>query len=103
MPVPIPGLKVGSDNQKAKFLTIFGRPKTGIFRRVRGVPGPGPGDFRAVTQEVGVGGSASVRGFNDITSLEQFGNDRSITMPSAGRTGHHGFPWIPRIWESQKD
>ena len=39
MPVPIPGLKVGSDNQKVKFLTIFGRPKTGIFRRFRGVPG----------------------------------------------------------------
>ena len=28
MPVPIPGSKVGSDNQKVKFLTIFGRPKT---------------------------------------------------------------------------
>ena len=39
MPVPIPGSKVGSDNQKVKFLTIFGRPKTGIFRRFRGVPG----------------------------------------------------------------
>ncbi len=39
MPVPIPGLKVGSDNQKVKFLTIFGRPKTGIFR---GVPGRAP-------------------------------------------------------------
>ena len=32
MPVPIPGLKVGSDIEKVKFLTIFGRPKTGIFR-----------------------------------------------------------------------
>ena len=39
MPVPIPGLKVGSDNQKVKFLRIFVRPKTGIFRRFRGVPG----------------------------------------------------------------
>ena len=39
MPVPIPGLKVWSDNQKVKFLTIFGRPKTGIFRRFRGVRG----------------------------------------------------------------
>ena len=39
MPVPIPGSKVGSDNQKVKFLTIFGRPKTGIFHRFRGVPG----------------------------------------------------------------
>ena len=28
MPVPIPGLKIKSDNQKVKFLTIFGRPKT---------------------------------------------------------------------------
>ena len=37
MPVPIPGSKVRSDNQKVKFLTIFGRPKTGIFRRFRGV------------------------------------------------------------------
>ncbi len=46
MPVPIPGLKVGSDNQKVKFLTIFGRPKTGIFRRFRGVPGgPNPVDM----------------------------------------------------------
>ena len=44
MPVPILGLKVRSDNQKVKFLTIFGRPKTGIFRRFRGVPvGPSPG------------------------------------------------------------
>ena len=42
MPVPIPGLKVGSDNQKVKFLTIFGRPKTGIFREFRGVPGRAP-------------------------------------------------------------
>ena len=42
MPVPIPGLKVGSDNQKVKFLTIFGRPKTGIFPRFRGVPGRAP-------------------------------------------------------------
>ena len=39
MPLPIPGLKVESDNQKVKFLTIFGRPKTKIFRRFRGVPG----------------------------------------------------------------
>ena len=46
MPVPIPGLKVGSDGKKVKFLTIFGRPKTGIFRRFRGVPGgPNPGDM----------------------------------------------------------
>ena len=34
MPVPIPGSKVRSDNQKVKFLTIFGRPKTGIFRHL---------------------------------------------------------------------
>ena len=39
MPVPIPGSKVGSDSHKVKFLTIFGRPKTGIFRGFRGVPG----------------------------------------------------------------
>ena len=39
MPVPILGSKVGSDNLKAKFLTIFGRPKTEVFRRFRGVPG----------------------------------------------------------------
>ena len=46
MPVPIPGLKVGSDSQKVKFLTIFGRPKTGIFRRFRGVlGGPNPLDM----------------------------------------------------------
>ena len=42
MPVPIPGSKVGSDNQKVKFLTIFGRPKTGIFREFRGVLGRAP-------------------------------------------------------------
>ena len=42
MPVPIPGLKVGSDTQKVKFLTIFGRPKTGIFHRFRGVLGRAP-------------------------------------------------------------
>ncbi len=42
MPVPIPGSKVGSDNQKVKFLTISGRPKTGIFGQISGVPGPFP-------------------------------------------------------------
>ena len=42
MPVPIPGSKVGSDSQKVKFLTIFGRPKTRIFREFRGVPGQAP-------------------------------------------------------------
>ena len=42
MPVPIPGLKVGSDKQKVKFLRIFGRPKIRIFREFRGVPGPAP-------------------------------------------------------------
>ena len=31
MPVPIPGLKVGSDIQKVKFLTTCGRPKPGFF------------------------------------------------------------------------
>ena len=46
MPVPIPGLKVVSDNQKIKIFTIFGRPKTGIVRRFRGVPGgPNPLDM----------------------------------------------------------
>ena len=39
MPVPIPGSQVRSDNQKVKFLTISGRPKTWIFREFRGVPG----------------------------------------------------------------
>ena len=42
MPVPIPGSKVGSDTQKVKFLSIFGRPKTGIFGKISGVPGPFP-------------------------------------------------------------
>ena len=42
MPVPISGLKVGYDTQKDKFLTIFGRPKTGIFGQFRGVPGRAP-------------------------------------------------------------
>ena len=42
MPVPIPGLKVRSDNQKVKFLMIFGRPKTAVFLRFRGVPGRAP-------------------------------------------------------------
>jgi hypothetical protein len=46
MPVPIPGLKVGSDSQKVEILTISGRPKTGIFHRFRGVPGgPNPVDM----------------------------------------------------------
>ena len=49
MPVPIPGLKVGSDSQKVKFLTIFGRPKTGIFREFRGVPGRAPLATRRLT------------------------------------------------------
>jgi hypothetical protein len=31
MPVPIPGLKVDSDNQKVKFLMVFGLPKTTFF------------------------------------------------------------------------
>ena len=42
MPVPIPGSKVGSDNQKVKFLTIFGRPKTRFFDQISGVPGRAP-------------------------------------------------------------
>ena len=42
MPVPIPGSKVGSDNQKVKFLTISGRPKTGFFDQISGVPGRAP-------------------------------------------------------------
>ena len=42
MPVPIPGSNVGSDTQKVKFLTIFGRPKTGIFDKISGVPGRAP-------------------------------------------------------------
>ncbi len=55
MPVPIPGLKVGSDNQKVKFLTIFGRPKTGIFRRFRGVlGGPNPVDMDTLAARKGV-------------------------------------------------
>ena len=46
MPVPIPGSKDGSDKQKVKFFTIFGRPKTGFFQRFRGVPGgPDPLDM----------------------------------------------------------
>ena len=39
MPVPIPGSKVGSDNQKVKFFTIFGRPKTCFFSKKSGVRG----------------------------------------------------------------
>ncbi len=42
MPVPIPVSKVGSDSQKDKFLTISGRPKTGFFDKISGVPGPFP-------------------------------------------------------------
>ena len=39
MPVPNPGLKVDSDNQKVKFLMISGRPKTVFFLLFRGVLG----------------------------------------------------------------
>ena len=39
MPVPIPGPEVGSDSLKVKFLMIFGRPKTGFFDQISGVPG----------------------------------------------------------------
>ena len=42
MPVPIPGSKVGSDNQKVKFLSIFGRPKTRSFDKISGVLGRAP-------------------------------------------------------------
>jgi hypothetical protein len=42
MPVPIPGLKGRSDTRKVNFLMIYGRPKTTIFRRFRGVPGWAP-------------------------------------------------------------
>ena len=76
MPVPIPGSKLESDNQKVKFLTIFGRPKTGIFRRFRGVPGgPNPLDMDTLAARtwgswggglggswVGFGGSLAVLG-----------------------------------------
>ena len=40
MPVPNPGLKVDSDNQKVKFLMISGRPKTGFFRKICWCSGP---------------------------------------------------------------
>ena len=46
MPVPIPGPEVGSDSLKVKFLTIFGRPKTRIFREFRGVSRPGPARYQ---------------------------------------------------------
>ena len=39
MPVPIPGPEVKSDSLKVKFLTIFGRPKTGFFGEISGAPG----------------------------------------------------------------
>ena len=39
MPVPIPGLEVGSDSQKDEFFMISGRPKTGFFRHISGAPG----------------------------------------------------------------
>ena len=42
MPVPIPGLKIGSDTQKTKFLTIFRRPKTRFFDQISGVQGRAP-------------------------------------------------------------
>jgi hypothetical protein len=42
MPVPILGLKVGTDNQNVKVFTIFGRPTAGIFLRFRGVLGRAP-------------------------------------------------------------
>ena len=42
MPVPIPGLKVGSDSQKIKLLMISGRPETRFFDQISGVPGRAP-------------------------------------------------------------
>ena len=39
MPVPIPGPEVDPDSQKVKFLMISGRPKTGFFDQISGVPG----------------------------------------------------------------
>ena len=42
MPVPISNLKVRSDSQRVKFLTIFGRPKTCFFDQISGVPGRAP-------------------------------------------------------------
>ncbi len=55
MPVPIPGSKVGSDSQKVKFLTISGRPKTGIFGQISGVPGPFP-QFPLATNHAAISG-----------------------------------------------
>jgi hypothetical protein len=79
MPVPIPGLKVGSDNQKVKILTIFGRPKTGIFRRFRGVPGgPNPLDMDTL---------AAWKGYPGDTPGVAQGNPRC----------NQGVPGTPRI------
>ena len=60
MPVPNPRSKVGSDNQKVKFLTIFGRPKTGICRRFRGVlGGPNPVDMDTLAARIINSGTGS--------------------------------------------
>ena len=68
MPVPNAGLKVDSDNQKVKFLMIFGRPKTGIFRRFRGVPGgPNAPDMDTLAaRNNGCSGSDSFSHFKPI-------------------------------------
>ena len=42
MPVPIPVLKVGFDNQNIKFFMIFSPPKTVFFLQIRRVPGQIP-------------------------------------------------------------
>ena len=56
MPVPIPGPEVGHDSQKVKFLTIFGRPKTGIFGRFPGVRGgPKPLDMDTLAARISGG------------------------------------------------
>ncbi len=39
MPVPNPGLKVGVDSQKVKFVMIVGRSKIVFFRKFEHVPG----------------------------------------------------------------
>ena len=91
MPVPIPGSKVGSDNQKIKFLTIFGRPKTRFFDQISGVPGRAP----LATNHAGI--------LHNPTRLPPVPSSHALDTALAGRVRKHSVCASPRACVSQAD
>ena len=93
MPVPISGLKVGSDTEKVKFVTIFGRPKTGVFRRFRSVPGgPKALDMDTLTARI----TRPLPGKPDLPGSTKPAPNHTRTLPDPYHTRTGALPEIGR-------